>query len=457
MPFTPDAPFPKSQGDNIRSKDWNDAVNELRRLDTDKLNLAGGTVTGPLSVAGLLTWGSGTARTETKDDAGTQASRSGFFETAAPVNYYAGASGWQHLIESRHSNNANNFALQIAGSFHDQNLYVRKTANSGTTPWSRFVLVNSVGNAGIGTSAPVSSLHVQKDAAGALGPVLTLMNGGGSANAGGAIDLNGYDPAGNAPSARIQSLDDGSFSSHLSFLTKNPGANTNPLAERMRIGSNGNVSIGPTPPGGTRLLVSGVTGWSNGFGLTGDTDAGVGMYLHNNKGRAWYLISGGTATGVGQGGFGIWDGGAYRLAISNDGNVGIGMTAPPDTLTVNGGLRILTNTNPMRFTSTWSGFPDGRNDSAEFSNDTGTFKTLMIVGNKSAGFGHRRVSVWDRLEVNGHFMQVCTANDANAKVLLDQMPNSTVLIGGPWGNSLYFYWKNENGVKLRFLAPGSAW
>src|SRR5256886_13541639 len=33
---------------------------------------------------------------------------------------------------------------------------------------------------------------------------------------------------------------------------------------------------------------------------------------------------------------------------------------------------------------------------AEISNDTGTYKTLMIVGNGSAGQG-RRVSIWDRL------------------------------------------------------------
>jgi Chaperone of endosialidase len=50
--------------------------------------------------------------------------------------------------------------------------------------------------------------------------------------------------------------------------------------------------------------------------------------------------------------------------------------------------------------SGWTGFPDAVTNQAEISNDTGTYKTLMIVGNRSAGVG-RRVSVWDRLEVNG--------------------------------------------------------
>jgi hypothetical protein len=55
MPITPDPPFPKSQGDNIRSKDWNDTVNEVIRLDAAKLNLTGGRITGQLDVSGPLT------------------------------------------------------------------------------------------------------------------------------------------------------------------------------------------------------------------------------------------------------------------------------------------------------------------------------------------------------------------------------------------------------------------
>jgi hypothetical protein len=77
-----------------------------------------------------------------------------------------------------------------------------------------------------------------------------------------------------------------------------------------------------------------------------------------------------------------------------------------DYLQVNGGMDVtgnvefLSGTNPIRVSSGWTGFPDAVTNQAEISNDTGTYKTLMIVGNKSAGVG-RRVSVWDRLEVNG--------------------------------------------------------
>lgn len=100
------------------------------------------------------------------------------------------------------------------------------------------------GNIGIGTASPVSDLHIRKDATSAVGPILTLMNGAGGNGAGGAIDFDGYDPAtktppGNFPTARIQSLDDGNFSSHLAFLTKPPGANDNALVERLRITNDG--------------------------------------------------------------------------------------------------------------------------------------------------------------------------------------------------------------------------
>jgi len=63
-------------------------------------------------------------------------------------------------------------------------------------------------------------------------------------------------------------------------------------------------------------------------------------------------------------------------------------------------LLILSGSNPLKFTARWSGFPDSANNRAEICNDTDQYKTLMLVGNRSASQG-RRVSVWDRLEVHG--------------------------------------------------------
>lgn len=106
---------------------------------------------------GTFGFGNSNVRTESRDNAGLQGdagAQSGFFETASPTNYPAGASSWWHLIDVRHSNNTNNFALQIAGSFFDQNLYFRKTNNSASTPWSQILTTSgnlawmTTGNAG---------------------------------------------------------------------------------------------------------------------------------------------------------------------------------------------------------------------------------------------------------------------------------------------------------------------
>jgi hypothetical protein len=68
MAFTPDLPFPKSAGDQIRSKDWNDLVVETKRLDTAKVERAGDAITGPLSVAGALAIGKSLASATSKLD-----------------------------------------------------------------------------------------------------------------------------------------------------------------------------------------------------------------------------------------------------------------------------------------------------------------------------------------------------------------------------------------------------
>jgi hypothetical protein len=52
VPITPANPFPKAPGDQLRSGDWNQVVNEVIRLDNAKLNLTGGTISGALTVTG---------------------------------------------------------------------------------------------------------------------------------------------------------------------------------------------------------------------------------------------------------------------------------------------------------------------------------------------------------------------------------------------------------------------
>lgn len=66
MAYAPDPPFPKEEGDAIRSADWNELVEEVQRLDAEKVGEAGGTVDGNLLVQGSI--GIGTAAPQDRLD-----------------------------------------------------------------------------------------------------------------------------------------------------------------------------------------------------------------------------------------------------------------------------------------------------------------------------------------------------------------------------------------------------
>ena len=101
---------------------------------------------------------------------------------------------------------------------------------------------------------------------------------------------------------------------------------------------------------------------------------------------------------------GVSNDGEDNISLMASGKVGIGTRDPLDKLDVCGWGRLLSDSNPIRFTSSWSAFPDNVANQAEISNDTTNYKALMIVGNRSSGQG-RKVAIWDRLDVNG-FLQV---------------------------------------------------
>jgi hypothetical protein len=94
------------------------------------------------------------------------------------------------------------------------------------------------------------SLLIQGGITSGNGANIRLIGGGGlgsSVN----IDLSTYDPASNAPTSRIQAVDE-AFSSNILFMTKIPSSASNPLTTRMYIRNDGNIGINTTVP--THLL-----------------------------------------------------------------------------------------------------------------------------------------------------------------------------------------------------------
>lgn len=99
--------------------------------------------------------------------------------------------------------------------------------------------------------------------------------------------------------------------------------------------------------------------------------------------------------------------------------------------------------NPINFTGRWNGTTDLGNNVAEISNDTNEYKTLMIMGNKSNGQG-RRVSVWDRFEVNGTFVN---NSSQEHKQDINQLSSKDL-------NSIIAKLKQTPVFRYRFKTPG---
>src|SRR5271157_5240158 len=106
-------------------------------------------------------------------------------------------------------------------------------------------------NVGIGTTAPISTLDVEAKAKGALGPIITLTNPAGGADAATALYFNSYAPrTGQAynPAAAIISMDAGGWSDNLYFVSNNPGTFNNGILYNMTNLSTGMVGIGTISP-----------------------------------------------------------------------------------------------------------------------------------------------------------------------------------------------------------------
>lgn len=127
---------------------------------------------------GTFGFGNANQRTETRDNAGLRGdagAQSGFFETASPTNYPAGASSWWHLIDVRHSNTGNNYAMQLAGSFFDQKLYFRKTSDNAAQPWTE-ILTGDYFDTNVVTVESTSTLTIGGSWTVIPGETITLNN-----------------------------------------------------------------------------------------------------------------------------------------------------------------------------------------------------------------------------------------------------------------------------------------
>jgi hypothetical protein len=177
-------------------------------------------------------------------------------------------------------------------------------------------------------------LTLSNNAIGALRTQLSLVNGGGSANAGSAIDFFTYTDAGNGnPGLRIAGIDDGNFSGNFQIITKGQGAaGSGALTAKFQVyGGTGNVIIqngGTFTDAGYRLDVNGTT-ISRGNLTVGNAGSGVRYDLTFNT--SW--PGGGTRGGI------VWSSGA---SIVNVRKFGGGNDNTISFLVANNTLELLT-------------------------------------------------------------------------------------------------------------------
>jgi hypothetical protein len=206
------------------------------------------------------------------------------------------------------------------------------------------------GNVGIGTSNPLTRLSISP---GTNEPKITLWDGGNATNHYGLGTSNG----------QLNYHIDGTGSNHVFYAGGKNGDGT----ELLRIKGDGNVGIGTSSPT-QKLDVAGNANVRGNTNVTGGlyvdaANANDGTFTGGSPLKGVVFGSAGSGEGIGANraggpnGFGvdIYTNFTPRLSVGNNGNVGIGTTAPTATLDVNGSTRLRGLTTPGVVTTDASG------------------------------------------------------------------------------------------------------
>jgi hypothetical protein len=243
------------------------------------------------------------------------------------------------------------------------------------------------GHVGIGTTVPISKLHVSSAAGGLIVDYL---------------GANYYDSDThyfrNYGATVTTYLIPGATSTLLSTNAALPLAFGTNNSERMRVAANGNVGVGTTTPA-TKFEVSTNTGVETFKVTQTDTTGGTLARMRISHGSG---AEGTFSVGQGFGVIGMATSGPFvftttdieRMRITADGNLGVGTQSPGAKLGVSGEINILPDAYGLLTVGRYdAGFPwaiirpDASATGMEFRNNAGDQVMSMVSSTKNVGIG----------------------------------------------------------------------
>ena len=214
------------------------------------------------------------------------------------------------------------------------------SSNNGSTP----VIIKANGNVGIGTASPDAQLELKKETTwGTLNnQVLYINNTGTGGNTGLLHDMGSITwRSGNVNTAAISGIRNTPASGNNVDLRFTTATQSGGQQTSMTILSGGNVGIGTTTPGGLLTVSGSVLQNSNnpGIEVSNSHNSQTVLLINNTTSRKYELAVGGSANGIGNGSFYIYDATAAssRFVINSSGNIGIGATSPQGKLQITTG------------------------------------------------------------------------------------------------------------------------
>lgn len=184
---------------------------------------------------------------------------------------------------------------------------------------SEYMRITTAGRVGIGTTTPLTQLHIKADASSEGRIALEDTSGALSylGNFSAAFDLwngqNTYMRFGTNDSEKMRLSAAGGLSLGSSFAATDPGAGSMILS--------GSLGIGTSSVGVRKLVISGSSAANEGVYVRNTSTGGASIELHSNgsSGRDWSVVAGGSANGSNSGNFFVYDntGSTARLVISS--------------------------------------------------------------------------------------------------------------------------------------------